>query len=151
MRAAALRLCFDAASVTAPSQPASTTRVLIVDDDPAICTAYAEILGSRGYDVVTAGSRAQAMRTIDRFGGAIQVLILDIGLPDADGGELAQEIHGTIGPRPTLYVSGWTDEFWNLSDAPSPWLVIQKPIPIAKLMAAVDYLAGRRATRPEDD
>jgi hypothetical protein len=29
--------------------------------------------------------------------------------------------------------------------------VMQKPIPVAKLMAAVDYLAGRRATRPDDD
>ena len=50
---------------------------------------------------------------------------------------LAREIHDLIGPRPTLYVSGWTDEFWNLSEAPSPWLVMQKPIPIVKLMAAL--------------
>ena len=128
-----------------------STRVLIVDDDPAICTAYHEILGAHGYEVVTAGSRASAIREIDRYKGAMQVLILDIGLPDADGAELAREIHDTIGPRPTLYVSGWTDEFWNLSDAPSPWLVMQKPIPIRKLLDAVDFLSGRRTARPEDD
>lgn len=144
--------------MTAPTRPspASTPdtgapRVLIVDDDPAICSAYEEILATEGYRVVTAGSRAEALRLIDTTSGTFQVLVLDIGLPDADGGELARELHALIGPRPTLYVSGWTDEFWNLSEAPSPWLVMQKPIPIKKLIAAVDYLTGRRPTRPEDD
>jgi DNA-binding response OmpR family regulator len=153
VRADALRLFRSAAfPVTAPNVPSSaTSHILIVDDDPAICTAYREILGAQGYEITTAGSRAAAIRELDRVSGAVHVLVLDIGLPDADGAELAREIHQRIGPRPTLYISGWTDEFWNLSEAPSPWLVMQKPIPIAKLIAAVDYLAGRRATRPEDD
>jgi DNA-binding response OmpR family regulator len=149
VRAAALRPCSAAFLVTAPAVP--QPHILIVDDDPAICTAYREILGANAYTVTTAGSRAQAIEELDRVNGAVQVLVLDIGLPDADGAELAREIHERIGPRPTLYVSGWTDEFWNLSEAPSPWLVMQKPIPVPKLIAAVDFLAGRRATRPEDD
>jgi hypothetical protein len=48
-------------------------------------------------------------------------------------------------------VSGWTDEFWNLSNAPGRWLVMQKPIPIPRLIAAVEWLAGRRATRPDGE
>lgn len=140
--------------VTAPSPsspPASRPQILIVDDDAAICAAYEQILSGHGYEVVTAGSRSQAMAALDTMAGAADVLILDIGLPDVDGGDLAREISARIGPRPTLYVSGWTDEFWDLSAAPSPWLVIQKPIPIDKLLAAVDYLSGRRSTRPGDE
>lgn len=124
--------------------------LLIVDDDAAICSAYEQIFGAHGYDVVTAGSRVAALAALDRINGAIDVMVLDIGLPDADGADLAKEIHEKVGPRPTLYVSGWADEFWNLTDAPTPWLVMQKPIPIAKLVAAVDSLAGRRRTRPGD-
>ena len=124
--------------------------LLIVDDDAAICSAYEQIFGAHGYDVVTAGSRVAALAALDRINGAIDVMVLDIGLPDADGADLAKEIHEKVGPRPTLYVSGWADEFWNLTDAPTPWLVMQKPIPIAKLLAAVDSLAGRRRTRPGD-
>lgn len=140
-----------ASHVTDPATKSPTRpRILIVDDDAAICASYEHILGAQQYDVVTAGSRAQALAALDRASG-VDVLVLDIGLPDADGGELAREIHARIGPRPTLYVSGWTEEFWDLSEAPTPWLVMQKPIPIPKLIAAVDYLAGRRATRPEDD
>ena len=129
----------------------SRRNILIVDDDPAICAAYAEILSRHDYDVVTAGSRAQALASIERGTRPFELLVLDIGLPDADGSELGREIHGILGPVPTLYISGWTDEFWDLSFAPSPCLVMQKPIPVPKLIAAVDYLAGRRANRPEDD
>jgi DNA-binding response OmpR family regulator len=121
----------------------------VVDDDPSICSAYVEILRAEGYEVVTAGSRAAALAEIERLDGAVDVLVLDIALPDADGAELAHEIVGRIGQRPTLYVSGWTDEFWNLSNAPGRWLVMQKPIPIPRLIAAVEWLAGRRATRPD--
>ena len=125
--------------------------VLVVDDDMSICELYVEILRGEGYDVVTAGSRAAALAEIDRLDGSIDVLILDIALPDADGAELAHEIVAKIGNRPTLYVSGWTDEFWNLSNAPGRWLVMQKPIAVPRLIAAVEWLIGRRATRPDSE
>ncbi|HEY4131231.1 MAG TPA: response regulator [Gemmatimonadaceae bacterium] len=128
-----------------PLQP----QLLIVDDDPSICTAYQEILRGRGYDVVTAGSRADALRELDVLDETLDVLVLDIGLPDADGAQLAQEIVDRIGSRPTLYVSGWTDEFWNLSDAPGRWLVMQKPISVPRLIAAIDYLSGRELIMPD--
>ena len=128
-------------------EAASESRVLIVDDDPAICVAYEEILRVRGYRVVTAGSRIEALAQIDRLNGLVDVLIMDIALPDADGPEVAREITERIGVRPALYVSGWTEDFWNLTDAPGRWLVMQKPIPVPRLIAAVDWLAGKR-TRP---
>ncbi len=127
--------------------PAPASRILVVDDDKAILDAYEEILRSRGYAVETAGSRAEALAIIDALEGRVDVLIIDIGLPDADGSQLAREIVDRIGLRPALYMSGWTDEFWDLSDAPGRWLVMQKPIPVPRLIAAVEYLAGKR-TRP---
>ena len=123
---------------------ASGSHVLIVDDDPAICSAYEQILRSRGYEVTTAGSRADALAQVERLDGMVDVMIMDITLPDGDGIELAREIIDRIGLRPALYVSGWAEEFWNLSEAPGRWLVMQKPIPIPRLIAAVEWLAGRR-------
>lgn len=139
------RLSLVSASNLLPDRPL----LLIVDDDTAICSAYEQIFDAHGYDVITARSRTVALQVLDRVGTAIDLMILDIGLPDADGAELAKEIQQRVGSRPTLYVSGWADEFWNLSEAPKPWLVMQKPIPIAKLVAAVDYLSGRREMLPE--
>ena len=127
---------------------ARRSQILVVDDDPSICSSYEEILRAEGYDVVTAGSRAAALEEIERKRDDVDVLVLDIALPDADGTEVARDITARIGDRPTLFVSGWSDEFWNLGEAPGRWLVMQKPIPIPRLIAAVDWLSGRRATRP---
>jgi len=120
---------------------AAPKRILVVDDDPAICRAYSEVLSASGYDVVTAGSRADALAAVDRAAGAIDALILDIGLPDADGADVARDIAERIGQRPTLYVSGWAEDFWQLSEAPGRWRVRQKPIPIPWLLDTVRWLS----------
>ncbi|MFI5230468.1 MAG: response regulator transcription factor [Gemmatimonadales bacterium] len=123
-------------------------QVLIVDDDASIRSLYDDILRAEGYAVATAGTGADAMAALARLGGAVNVLVLDIGLPDAEGTNVAKEIEARIGQRPTLYVSGWADEFSDLADAPGRWLVLQKPIPVPTLIAAIDWLSGRRADRP---
>ena len=99
------------------------------------------MLSAAGYDVVTAGSRADALTAVERVSGAIDALILDIGLPDADGSDVARDIAARIGQRPTLYVSGWSEDFWQLSEAPGRWRVRQKPIPIPWLLDTVRWLA----------
>ena len=116
-----------------------------MDDDPAICQAYDDILRGRGYHVVTATSRADALAKIDQLDTVVDMLIMDMSLPDADGPELVREITDRIGLRPALYVSGWTDEFWDLSAAPGRWRVIQKPVPIPRLIEAVEWMAAIRA------
>ena len=120
----------------------NTARILIVDDDRAICDAYREILSTEGFDVVTAGSANEALSELERVRGEVDVLILDIGLPDADGADLARDIVARIGNRPTLYVSGLADDFWQLGDAPGKWRVRQKPIPIPWLVETVRWLAA---------
>ena len=122
--------------------PDGPKRILVVDDDPAICRAYSEVLSGNGYEVLTAGSRADALAAVESAAGAIDALILDIGLPDADGADVARDIAERIGQRPTLYVSGWSEDFWQLSDAPGRWRVRQKPIPIPWLLDTVRWLAG---------
>jgi DNA-binding response OmpR family regulator len=120
---------------------AQTMRLLVVDDDPAICQIYRDVLGRLNYDVVSADSCGQAMAQMYALNGEAGVLVVDIGLPDGDGSDFVRECSAAFGPRPTLFVSGWTDEFWDLSEMPGRWLVMRKPIPIDKLVAAVHWLA----------
>ena len=74
----------------APPIASSGSHVLVVDDDPRICTAYVEILSAHGYEVTVAKSRAETMAQLDRVGAEIDVLVLDLTLPDAEGAELAR-------------------------------------------------------------
>ena len=66
------------------------TRVLVVDDEPAILRAIQASFTARGYDVVTAttgegGVSAIALEPPD-------VVVLDLGLPDIDGLEVCRRV-----------------------------------------------------------
>ena len=65
-----------------------TVRVLVVDDDPAICQMLSEYLGEHGYEVAIAASGAAMRAEIERARPA--VVLLDVGLPGEDGLTLAR-------------------------------------------------------------
>jgi|SRR5215813_5748427 len=65
-------------------------RVLVVDDHAPSAEMVAEILALEGYEVRIAHSASEAMDEALQF--APRVAILDIGLPDEDGFEVARNI-----------------------------------------------------------
>lgn len=123
--------------------------VLLVEDDPATRSVYDEILHGAGYEVLVAGSRAEARRVLDQRGAAVDVQMVDISLPDADGVDVVIDSAARFGPRPTLYVSGWADEFWHLSETPGKWMVLAKPVPVPRLLAALRWLVEGGEKPPE--
>lgn len=64
------------------------TRVLVVDDDPAIREMLADYLGDHGYEVAQAANGAAARAEMER--ARPSVVLLDIGLPGEDGLTLAR-------------------------------------------------------------
>jgi len=66
--------------------------ILIVDDDPRICRLLQRYLGDEGYGVDTAAS-GRAMRKVlaER---PIDLVLLDVRLPDEDGFSLVRELRG---------------------------------------------------------
>ncbi len=74
-------------------------RVLVVDDDPALDTLYAEELAEEGYDVTVARSGDEALARLDEI--APDVVALDIRMPGRDGIETLRAMKGR---RPRLPV-----------------------------------------------
>jgi CheY-like chemotaxis protein len=65
--------------------------VLIVDDDPVFLTLATRIVGELGVDAIaTAGDAAEALK-VARDSRPDAVLV-DVGLPDRDGTDLAYEL-----------------------------------------------------------
>jgi two-component system, OmpR family, KDP operon response regulator KdpE len=65
-------------------------RILLVDDEVSIQRAVGPLLRSRGYDVESAGTGAEALRLVaDR---APDLIVLDLGLPDMEGTEVCRRI-----------------------------------------------------------
>ena len=64
--------------------------MLLVDDDAAFRGLAARILVSWGHRVVEAGTVAEALARADEH--RPDVVVVDVGLPDGDGFELAREL-----------------------------------------------------------
>ncbi|MEP6653670.1 MAG: response regulator transcription factor [Myxococcales bacterium] len=65
-------------------------RVLIIDDEPALRDSLAYAFEREGYDVVAAPDGRQGLDIASR--GTADVVILDLMLPDLDGGEVCSQI-----------------------------------------------------------
>jgi len=63
-------------SVTAPN-------VLVVDDEPLVRWSVAETLEDSGYRVTQAGDALSAFEALNGKGGAADVVLLDLRLPDS--------------------------------------------------------------------
>jgi DNA-binding response OmpR family regulator len=70
-------------------------RVLVVDDDEDSAELLAETFQLRGCDVEVAHDGATALRLAEAF--LPHVALLDVGLPDMDGYELARRLRGLSG------------------------------------------------------
>ncbi len=65
-------------------------RVLVVDDDPITQAMLGRTLGEHGFEVVTATSADEARTRLDET--PVDLLLLDLGLPDEDGFALCRNI-----------------------------------------------------------
>jgi two-component system KDP operon response regulator KdpE len=87
---------------------AGPLRVLVVDDEPAIVRFLRAGLNSQGYVVSAAVDGRSALETILR--GAVDVVVLDLGLPDLDGLEVIRRVRGTGSTMPIIVLSSRSDE-----------------------------------------
>ena len=66
------------------------TRVLVVDDDPALLKALRIGLDARGFEVVLAHTGAEGLSRAAQ--SMPNVVVLDLGLPDLDGVEVCRRL-----------------------------------------------------------
>ena len=83
------------------------TKVLVVDDDPALVKALRIGLTARGDEVVTAHSGTDAISQVALVNP--DLVILDLGLPDIDGLEVCRRIREFSGV-PVVVLSAYGDE-----------------------------------------
>lgn len=88
----------------------SVRSVLVVDDNKDAADSLAMLLQFEGCTVSTAAGGAEALDAFDRM--QPEIVLLDIGLPDIDGYEVARRIRSRPGPRKTLLIAltGWGQE-----------------------------------------
>ena len=79
-------------------------RVLVVDDEAELLLGIAQSLSQDGFEVVTAIDTTTARQALSRI--SIDILCLDVDMPDGDGLDLLQEIRLAAPDLPAIMMSG---------------------------------------------
>jgi len=98
------------APVKQPRVPIEPLRLLVADDNYDAATSCAALLEASGHEVSVAHSGREAFDLACRL--EPDALLLDIGMPELNGYELAQRIRGTDWGRGAMLiaVTGWGQE-----------------------------------------
>jgi DNA-binding response OmpR family regulator len=121
-------------------------RVLVVEDDAAIAQPLVRALEREGYDVTPVTSGATAVDVA--AGLPVDLVVLDLGLPDLDGIEVCRRIRATHADLPILILTARREELDAVVglDAGADDYVT-KPFRLAELMARLRAL--QRRARPQ--
>lgn len=123
--------------------------VLLVDDDPSLRGALVRGLKRHGFAVSAAATADDALRLISDATVPIDVVVMDIVLPDSWGSQIAME-HSLFRPdTPVLFISGHSREdlVLDASSAQGEIAFLEKPFTVPELVEAIrDLLSGANPT-----
>ncbi|TVP74319.1 MAG: response regulator [Gemmatimonadales bacterium] len=130
--------------------------VLVVEDDPTVQGFIVRTLKRHGYVCLTAGSAEEALRVSSEADRPVDLLVLDIMLPDSWGTRLMQDVRAQHEDVRVILTSGYTSEDPILAagvDARDPDIpFLEKPFAPDGLLEAVrTALSTRRGPATASD
>jgi two-component system, OmpR family, response regulator PhoP len=123
-------------------------RLLIVEDDNSLRTSLAASLRSSGFTVDEAGTASEGEYFAGEF--AVQLAIVDLGLPDRSGVDLVKRLRGAGRKFPILILTArehWQDKVSGLNAGADDY--VTKPFNLDELKARINALLRRAAGQPQ--
>lgn len=117
-------------------------QVLVVDDDVTARAATRRTLERLGYSVIVAEQSADALRLLEGTRTPVDLLVVDVRMPEISGTELAQSLRQRLPSLPVVFVSADTTDRHRCRDISPPVWFVPKPFLPAELIAAVHGALG---------
>jgi len=123
-------------------------KILLVEDNPKIQHANANMLMAGGYDVCLANSITQARKTL--ASQSPDMIILDIMLPDGSGLDFLKELRAQGNDIPVLLLTALSevsDQIAGILAGGDDYL--SKPYDIGLLLVRIELMLRRAGSMPE--
>lgn len=121
------------------------TRVLIIDDENLVRSAFRMALERAGFEIMEAASGRLGIDCLTRNG--VDLVITDLIMPDKDGFETIREIRDLQPALPIIAVTGGgpagPDELLDRVRQMGVAVTLRKPVTRGDLLAAADEALGR--------
>jgi DNA-binding response OmpR family regulator len=117
-------------------------RVVIVEDDPELRTLLARGLAEEGFDAAAVATGAALLDEVGR--AAPDALVVDIGLPDADGRDVCQALRARGIDAPVLFLTArdaLVDRLAGFDSGGDDY--VTKPFAFAEVVARLQALLRR--------
>ena len=119
-------------------------KILVVDDEADVLASLSNILRRANYDVSLAATGKEAVELARSI--KPDLIILDVLLPDMDGGEVASVLSEDAATKdiPITFLTGIIkqDEKYNLTRTGKRYIVA-KPVMVKELLAVIDQALSR--------
>jgi signal transduction histidine kinase/ActR/RegA family two-component response regulator len=116
-------------------------RVLAVDDEPSVLESVSGMLARLGHVALPAKSASEALRLLSSE-RAIDVVILDLIMPEMSGREMLDRIRALRPEIRVLLTSGYSEEAAGERTHTQPGTFLRKPYRQADLARALDQSIG---------
>jgi DNA-binding NtrC family response regulator len=123
------------------STPNAVCRVLIVDDDTALSNVWRDILSVAGFDVRTSSSGLKGLDTI-RYGGGVDVVLLDHNMPTLDGTHTLEHLKSQFPDVKAIGITGVESSRLPAAYCEGVQKLLTKPVSGADLIDAVRSVMG---------
>ena len=83
---------------------------MILEDEILVLNLAKIMLEKLGYKVLASNSAHEALAVIKSHGGAIDLLLTDVVMPEMNGRDFASQVNTLYPDIKTLYMSGYTSD-----------------------------------------
>lgn len=121
--------------------------ILVIEDDGVYADFVAGTLRGAGHDVAIATSAATARRHVESI--RTDAVVLDLGLPDESGYDLARDLRAHLVPATTAIILLTASLYpqRDLATAVGIDMVLTKPVEPELVHGMVDFIRARRTRR----
>ncbi len=128
----------------------SKRMILVVDDEPVVAETLVEVLRLSGYEAFSTAHAVEAVTLSADL--RPDLALIDVILGEANGVELAVELHKSVPTMKLLLISGnvaASDYIAACQPSSAMLNLLEKPVPPEDLLTTIAGLLGRPDSQPE--